>query len=237
MDRYEPADWSASQSRDLSRSSTGFLQAVYTWMAVGLALTGVLAYFTANSQPLLNLIFGQRFVFYGLIFGELALVIGLSAAIHRLSYSVAAFLFLLYSALNGLTLAAVLLAYTATSVASTFFITAGTFLAVSAYGYTTKRDLSGLGSLAFMGLIGIIIASVVNFFLKSPMMSWIISYVGVAVFTGLTAYDTQKLKEMHESGRMRGEEGAKMAILGALRLYLDFINLFLMLLRILGNRR
>jgi FtsH-binding integral membrane protein len=195
------------------------------------------AFATIRSEALLQFIFGQRFVYFGLILAELGLVVALSAAIHRLSYATAGAMFLIYSGLNGLTLSVILLVYTTASLASTFFITAGTFLAVSLYGYSTRRDLSSLGSLAFMGLIGIIIASIVNFFLKSSMLGWIISYIGVAVFTGLTAYDTQKLKQMHESGMMRGENGAKMALLGALRLYLDFVNLFLMLLRILGNRR
>jgi uncharacterized protein len=206
-------------------------------MAVGLALTGVVAWYTANNGALLDFIFGSRFVFYGLILGELGMVMALSAAIDRLSYTTAGTLFLVYSGLNGLTMAAIFLNYTATSVAGVFFITAGTFGAVAFYGATTKRDLSSLGSLAFMGLIGIILASIANIFLQSGALYWIISYVGVGVFVGLTAYDMQKLRAMHESGTMRGESGAKMAILGALRLYLDFVNLFLMLLRIFGNRR
>ena len=161
----------------------------------------------------------------------------LSAALPRLSYATAGILFLLYSGLNGLTMAAIFLVYTLGSVGGVFLITAGTFGAVAFYGATTKRDLSSVGSLAFMGLIGIILASIVNIFLNSSALSWIISYVGVAVFVGLTAYDMQKLKQIHESASLRGEEAAKVAIHGALRLYLDFVNLFLMLLRIFGNRR
>jgi hypothetical protein len=219
------------------RATSGFLQAVFSWMAIGLALTGVVAWFTAGNRALLDLIFGNRLLFYGLILGELGMVVALSAAIRRLSYAAAGAMFLVYSGLNGLTLASIFLIYTTASVAGVFFITAGTFGAVAFYGATTKRDLSSMGALAFMGLIGIILASVVNMFLHSSGLMLLISYVGVAVFVGLTAYDMQKLRALHESGTMEGESGAKLAVLGALSLYLDFVNLFLMLLRIFGNRR
>ena len=218
-------------------STTSFFPKVYGWMTFGLALTALAALFTLSSQGLLELVFGNRLVFYGLIIGELVLVIALSAAINRISAQVATLLFLGYSALNWVTFAAIFLIYTSSSIASAFFITAGTFGAMSVYGYVTKRDLTGWGSFLFMGLIGIIIASVVNIFLHSEMIHWIVSYVGVFIFVGLTAYDTQKIKMIGQAGFADGESRQKAAILGALRLYLDFINLFLMLLRVMGNRR
>ena len=176
-------------------------------------------------------------VFQGQQIGELALVVYLTSAINRLSQTTAIAVFLLYSLLNGLTMSVIFLVYTTGSIASTFFVTAGTFAAMSIYGYTTKKDLSSIGNMAFMALIGVIIASVVNWFLQSEMLYWIVTYLGVAVFIGLTAYDTQKLKEIGSRGFVDQENMEKMSILGALTLYLDFINLFLFLLRILGNRR
>jgi FtsH-binding integral membrane protein len=217
--------------------TSSFLPKVYAWMTAGLALTALASMLTLSSQQMLNLIFGNKLVFYALIFGELGLVIALSAAINKISSTTATLMFLLYSALTGVTFASLFLVYTSSSIASTFFIAAGTFGSVSIYGYVTKRDLTGWGSFFFMGLIGIIVASVVNIFLQSAMMTWIISYVGVFVFVGLTAYDTQKIKQIGEAGFSDEESRKKSAIIGALRLYLDFINLFLMLLRIMGNRR
>jgi uncharacterized protein len=214
-----------------------FIRRVYNWMGLGLALTAFIALYTASSHYLLSLIFGNSLIFFGLIIGELALVLILSAAIGRLQASTAVLLFFVYSALNGLTLAVIFLAYTRASIASTFFVTAGTFGVTSFYGYTTQRDLTSWGSFFFMGLIGIIIASVVNFFLHSPMIYWVVTYAGVLIFVGLTAYDTQKLKQMAMSGFASEEEERKSAVMGALALYLDFINLFLMLLRIMGSRR
>jgi hypothetical protein len=219
--------------------SSLFLAKVFNWMAIGLGLTGLTAFMTSNSEAALTLIFGNRLVFFGLIFGELGLVMYPSARIQKLSAQTATTLFVVYSILNGVTLSAILLAYTATSVASTFFITAGMFMAMAVYGTVTKKDLTGMGAFLFMGLIGMIIASVVNIFLGSPMVSWIVSAVGVLVFTGLTAYDVQKISRIGAGGIM--ENGAtairKGAIMGALALYLDFINLFLSLLHLLGNRR
>ena len=209
---------------------------VYNWMGGGLALTALIALFTASSPQLLRLVVGNQMVFFGLVLGELALVIALSAAIRRLSATAAAAMFLVYSALNGLTLSVIFLAYTQASIASTFFVTAGTFAAMSLYGATTKRDLSSFGSFLFMGLIGLIIASLANFFLKSEMIYWITTYVGVFIFVGLTAWDTQKIKALAR-GSYSDEDRRKVAILGALTLYLDFINLFLFLLRIFGRRR
>jgi len=219
--------------------ATVFLAKVFNWMSSGLGLTGITAFMVANSVAAKQLIFGNQIVFYGLIFGELGMVIYLSARIQKISAQAATGLFVGYSVLNGATLAAIFLAYTTTSIASTFFIAAGMFVAMAAYGTVTKKDLSSMGSFLFMGLIGIIIASVVNMFLGSPMISWVISAIGVLVFTGLTAYDIQKISHIGASGIMENGAAAirKGAIMGALALYLDFINLFLSLLRLLGDRR
>ena len=215
-----------------------FVRSVYNWMAIGLALTGFVAFYVANSESMMRLIFGNQLVFFGLIIGELALVFTISARVQKIKASTATALFVLYAALNGATLSAIFLIYTRTSITSTFFICAATFVTCSIYGMTTKRDLTSLGGFMAMGLIGIIIASVVNIFIGSYGMHMIISYIGVIVFVGLTAYDTQKLKTMALSQPAGLDAGVvrKGAILGALSLYLDFINLFLMLLRILGNR-
>jgi FtsH-binding integral membrane protein len=209
------------------------IRQVYTWMGVGLAITAFMALTTLSSPAILNAVLGNKLVFYGLMIGELALVFVLSGAINKLSATAATLIFIAYSALNGITLSVVAMVYTSSSITSTFVTTAGMFGAMSAYGYMTKRDLTSWGSFLFMGLIGVVIASVVNIFVGSSAVSWIISGIGVIVFTGLTAYDTWKIKEM----AAQGAEGRKPAILGALTLYLDFINLFLMLLRFTGNRR
>ena len=231
------------QSIPLKRTQTEvqvneFIRSVYNWMAIGLALTGIIAFYVANSETLLRIIFGNKIIFFGLIIGELALVFTLSARVHKMQASTATSLFVLYAALNGVTLSSIFLIYTQSSITSTFFICAATFTVCSLYGMTTKKDLTSLGGFMFMGLIGIIIASLVNMFVKSSGMALIISYVGVLVFVGLTAYDTQKLKTMARSQPHGLDAGVKRkgAIIGALTLYLDFINLFLMLLRILGNR-
>ncbi len=215
-----------------------FVRSVYNWMAIGLALTGAIAYGVAGSPSLIRLIFGNQMLFFGLIIAELALVFVISARIQRIQAGTATALFVLYAGLNGVTLSSIFLVFTRTSIASTFFICAGTFIAASIYGMSTKRDLTSIGNFMAMGLIGIIIASVVNLFLKSTGMELIISYLGVIIFVGLTAFDTQKLKSMALSQPAGLDTGVirKGAILGALSLYLDFINLFLMLLRILGNR-
>jgi hypothetical protein len=207
-------------------------------MAVGLALTGAVAWYVANSEAMIRLIFGNKLIFFGLIIGELILVFSISARIQKMQASTATSLFVLYAALNGATLSAIFLIYTKSSIASTFFVCAATFVTCSIYGMTTQRDLTGFGNFLFMGLIGIIIASVVNLFVRSSAMAMIISYIGVVVFVGLTAYDTQKLKNMALTQPDGVAAGVvrKGAILGALSLYLDFINLFLMLLRIMGNR-
>jgi FtsH-binding integral membrane protein len=220
-------------------AATIFLAKVFNWMAIGLGLTGITAFMVANSDAAKQLIFGNQLVFYGLIFGELGMVIYLSARIQKISAQAATGLFVAYSVLNGATLAAIFLAYTATSIASTFFIAATMFVVMAVYGTVTKKDLSSMGSFLFMGLIGMIIAAVVNMIIGSPMISWVISAIGVLVFTGLTAYDVQKISQIGASGIMDSGEAAirKGAIMGALALYLDFINLFLSLLHLLGDRR
>ena len=213
---------------------TDLIRRVYNWMALGLAVTAITALFVINSGLIYSIL--NPMVMMLLIVAELGIVIALSAAIGRLQSSTALFMFFAYSFLNGLTLSTIFLIYTRASIASTFFITAGTFAAMSIYGYTTKRDLTSIGSFMTMGLIGIIIASFVNFFFKSPAIYWLVTYAGIAIFVGLTAYDAQKIKEMAYGGFAGSEEERKGAIIGALRLYLDFINLFLLLLRIFGRR-
>ncbi len=213
-----------------------FVRSVYNWMALGLGITGLVAFYVASSETMRSIIFGNPVIFFALMIGELVLVFSLSARIQKIQASTATSMFLVYSALNGLTMAFVFLAYTQASVTSTFFVCAATFGVCSLYGMNTQKDLTSMGSFMVMGLIGIVIASVVNMFIRSSGMSMIISYIGVIVFVGLTAYDTQKLKMMALSQPAGLDESAvrKGAILGALTLYLDFINLFLMLLRILG---
>ena len=207
-------------------------------MAAGLLVTAGAALFTLSNETVLRAVFGNQLVFYGLLFAELGLVVWLSGMVGKLSSAAASGVFLLYSALNGVTLAAIFLAFTSGSIASTFVVAAGTFAAMSVYGLvTTHRTLDGLGSFAFMGLIGVIIASVVNLFMKSDMLGFVVSCVGVIVFVALTAYDTRKLKMMALAVDGGSEEGRRGAISGALALYLDFINLFLMMLRLFGNRR
>jgi len=225
-----------SDSRSLEITNT-FFRKVYLWMTAGLGATALAAFFMLSSQSAMQLIFGNRMLFYGLIIAELGLVFTMSAAINRISAMTATLMFLGYSVLNGVTFAAIFLIYTNSSIVSAFLVTSGTFAAMSMYGYATKRDLTGFGSFLFMGLVGLIIASVVNIFLHSEMIYWITSYVGVFIFVGLTAYDTQKIKEIGQNGFASEQDRHKAAILGALRLYLDFINLFLMLLRIMGDRR
>ncbi len=213
-----------------------FIGKVYRWMGIGLLLTAISAYFVVNTESLVYALASNSILFYGLLIGEVGIVIYLSARIQKMSAEAATAAFIIYSVLNGITLSLLLLVYTGASVASTFFTTAATFGVMSAYGYFTKRDLTTMGSYLQMALIGFIIASVVNIFWANSTMYWIISYVGVLLFVGLTAYDTQKIKKMsvYADGTQVTQ---KMAILGALTLYLDFINLFLMLLRILGDRK
>ncbi len=217
--------------------SQRFITAVYAWMSFALVITGLVAMYVASSTHLLELIFGNQWVFIGLIILELILVGVLAGLVNRLSAFMATALFIIYSAVNGLTLSIIFVAFTAESIASTFFITAGTFGAMSFYGYTTKSDLTQWKNILFMGLMGLIIASVANLFMNSTVLYWITTYAGVLIFVGLTAYDTQKIKNMNIIGNEGTEEDKKEAIMGALTLYLDFINLFLYLLRIFGKRK
>lgn len=218
-----------------SSSFAALMRKVYVWMTLALVITGVAAYGTAHSPNLLQLIYGSKLVFFGLIGVELGLVFYVSARLDRLSLSTATLLFILYSALNGVVLSSIFIVFAMPVIAKVFLITAGTFGATAAVGYFTKRDLSSLGSLLLMGLIGLIIATVVNLFLKSAMFDLILSYIGVAIFIGLTAFDSQKIKQMLAMQTDMGEGAQKIALMGALNLYLDFINLFLYLLRIFGR--
>ncbi len=230
-------DRSISQERDRSAlAASEFVRRVYNWMALGLAVTAITALYTVSSPRILQFILATPMMLMVLIFAELGLVIAISAAINRIQSSTALLMFFAYAFLNGLTLSVIFLAYTRTSIANTFFVTAGTFAAISLYGYTTKRDLTSWGSFLMMGLIGIIIASLVNFFFKSSQIYWLITYAGIIIFVGLSAYDAQKIKEMAYAGFAGAEMERKGAVIGALRLYLDFINLFLLLLRLLGRR-
>jgi len=211
------------------------MRKVYVWMALALVITGLSAYYVANSGFIFTLLNNQA-LFWGLIIAELALVIGLSAAINKLSLTMATLMFVLYSVINGVTMSSIFLIYTQESITQVFLITAGTFGAMAFIGYTTKKDLTSIGKYLLMALIGLIIATLVNLFFKSSGMSMVISYVGVLIFVGLTAYDSQKIKEMCQSIEYADESAQKLALLGALTLYLDFINLFLYLLRIFGKR-
>ncbi|MCL6359879.1 Bax inhibitor-1/YccA family protein [Pectobacterium polaris] len=219
MDRY-PRSGSI-----VERSQTGlqaYMAQVYGWMTCGLLLTAFVSWYAANTPAVLNFVFSSQITFFGLIIAQLGLVFVISGMVQRLSG----------------TLSSIFIMYSGESIASTFVITAGMFGAMSLYGYTTKRDLSGFGSMLFMALIGIVLASLVNLWLKSEALMWAVTYIGVVVFVGLTAYDTQKLKNIGEQLSVDDKDSfRKYSIVGALTLYLDFINLFLMLLRIFGNRR
>lgn len=235
MDRFPRSDSIVQNARTGLQT---YMAQVYGWMTCGLVLTAFIAWYAAGSQAVMEFVFSSRITFFGLIIAQLALVFVLSGMVQRLSAGMATTLFMLYSALTGLTLSSIFLVYSLPSIGSTFIVTAGMFGAMSLYGYTTKRDLSSWGNLLFMALIGIILASLVNFWLKSEALMWAVTYIGVVVFVGLTAYDTQKLKNIGENIDVSDTSTLrKYSILGALTLYLDFINLFLMLLRILGNRR
>ena len=212
-----------------------YMLKVYNYMATGLGLTGLTAWLVAGNKTLVETIF-ETPLFFVVALAPLGFVFYLSARLHRISFSKAQTLFWLFAGIMGLSMASIFLKYTPVSIAKVFFITSGTFAGMSLYGYTTKKDLTGWGSFLFMGLIGIIIAMIVNIFLQSGMLYFIISCVGVLVFVGLTAYDTQKIKEMYYASD-HPEISGKKAIMGALKLYLDFINLFIMLLYLFGQRR
>ena len=212
------------------------MRKVYVWMSMALVITGLTAWLVSHNQSLIQLIYGNQVAIWVLIIAELGLVIGLSAAIHKLSLPVATLMFVLYSVINGAVLSSIFLVFSVQSIGTVFFITAGTFAAMSLFGYFTKSDLTSMGKLLMMAVIGLIIATVVNLFVKSSGLDMIISYAGVLIFVGLTAYDTQKIKQMCVQAPDMGETMQKLALLGSLSLYLDFINLFIYLLRIFGNR-
>jgi FtsH-binding integral membrane protein len=237
---YEEINYrSYSRERELE-SSAAFpvlMQKTYLWMTMALAITGLTAYIVAGNEMILNILFNFRAAIWILLIAEIGLVISLSAAIERLSLTTATLMFIVYALLNGVTFSTLFLAYSLPSLATTFFVTAGTFGAMSAVGFFIKKDLSFIGRILIMALIGIIIATVVNIFLASTGLDVIITYLGVLIFVGLTAYDTQKIKKMFQMAPDASAHTQKYAVLAALTLYLDFINLFLYLLRFFGNRK
>lgn len=221
-----------------SVAQASLFRSVYVWMTLALVITGFTALYVAKSYTLLNLMLQNQMAFWGVLIAELGLVFYMSARINRISFTTATILFIVYSILNGVTMSMLFLIYTMSSIATTFFVTAGTFGAMALFGYATKKDLTRIGNLCIMGVIGLIIASLVNMFLHNSMMDLIISYVGVLLFVGLTAYDSQKIKQILSGEDIEvNETTQKIALMGALTLYLDFINLFLYLLRILGDRK
>lgn len=213
-----------------------FVRGVYNWMALGLALTGVVAYFVASNEPILRFVFQARWLFF---IGEIGLVFYLAARIQKMQASTATAMFMFYAALNGATLSFIFIAYTGSTIASAFFVCAASFMALSIFGWTTKKDLSALGQFFFIGVVGILIATVVNIFIQSHGMQMIISYIGVLLFAGLTAYDTQKIKMMalSQPAGLNAAVVRKGSIMGALQLYLDFILMFQYLLYIFGGSR
>lgn len=217
--------------------SRAFIQKVYAWMCGGLAVTGACALYMASDPRMIMALVQNKILFYGLMIAELGLVVVLSGWVKTMDVAMARLAFLFYAALSGVTLSVIFLVYTRGSIANAFFLTGGMFGAMSAYGYVTKTDLTSMGNFMIMGLIGIILASVVNFWTRSPAVEWALSILSVIVFTGLTAYDTQKIKALNVIGNAGTDEDTKEAISGALTLYLDFINLFLSLLRLTGRRR
>jgi hypothetical protein len=239
---FDAARTSIANSRGVSSDAVAaeqqrFMVRVYNWMTGGLAVSGAFAWIVANDATLTQLIHGNRLVVYGLMAAELGLVFWLAARVMQMSAKTAMSAFMGYAALNGITLSAIFLVYTPATLGSVFLITAGTFAAMSFIGYTTKKDLTNLGGFLFMGLIGIIIASVVNMFMGSSALQWMISVLGLFIFIGLTAYDTQSIKQMNIIGNEGTEEDTKEAIMGALRLYLDFINMFLFMLQLVASGR
>ena len=231
----------APTTADAQTAASAFavlMRKVYVWMALALAVTGLVAYGSSQSYTMMEFLFANQATFWILAIVEIGLVIGLSAAINKLSFAAAAIMFVIYSVINGLTMSVIFLVYTSSSIAVTFFITAGSFAGLALIGYYTKKDLSAVGKFLLFALIGVIIASVVNIFVKSSGLEFIISIIGVLLFAGLTVYDSQKIKNMFLAyGNEVNDTTQKLAVLGALTLYLDFINLFLYLLRFLGKAR
>ncbi len=221
---------------DVQLARQSFLTSVFGWMFVGLAITAGVAAYVAASSDMLDWVNDHPWAWLGLFVVQIGLVVAISAGINKISASVAVFLFALYAAVTGFVFSIIIEAYTTVSIVSSFATAGGMFAGMAIYGYVTKRDLSSLGSILFMGLIGVIIGSVVNIFWANSVLYWFVTFAGVLVFCGLTAYDMQKIKQMGESG-ISGEAAQKASILGALALYLDFINLFLFMLRIFGSAR
>jgi FtsH-binding integral membrane protein len=218
-------------------TTNSFLGRVYRTMALGLGVTGLVAMLVASSPAALEFLIMNRGVMFLLIIAQLVTVFAFTGLLSRISAGAAAAMFFGYAALTGVTFSTIFLVYTHGSIAGTFFVTAGAFAGLSAYGYVTKRRLDGLGSFLFMGLVGLVLASIVNIFLGSPAIYWLTTFMGVIVFSGLAAYDTAKLKQLAAASDVSGDRGRKLALQGALMLYLDFINLFLLLLRLFGDRR
>ena len=225
------------RQQEMTNASTFqvLMRKVYLWMTLALMITGITAAGVANSPNILALIYSSQVVMWGIIIAEFGLVIYISARLEKLSLSTATTLFALYSILNGVMLSSIFLLYSTAIISKVFFITAGTFGVTALYGYATKKDLSSLGNILFMALIGLVIATIVNVFMKSAMFDLILSYIGVIIFVGLTAWDSQKIKHMMMVQQDADESAQKLALIGALSLYLDFINLFLYLLRIFGR--
>jgi FtsH-binding integral membrane protein len=234
--RTAQMDGATAEAVQIDEGLRAYMLRIYNYMASGLALTGIIAMATAQSESMMQIIFGGGALMWIVMLSPLGFVLALSFGINKMKASTAQAVFWGFAAVMGLSMASIFAIYTGTSIARVFFITAGTFAGMSLYGYTTKRDLTGLGSFLFMGLIRIILASIVNMFLQSSAMHFVISVIGVLVFVGLTAYDTQKIKSMYAESD-GSETASKKAIMGALTLYLDFINLFMMLLRLFGDRR
>jgi len=237
MDSYNQIE--REQTVDLSQSFSVLMRHVYTWMSLGLLMTALTALTVLKNENLMYAIATNSLLFWGLVIAELVMVIVLSARVMKMSFLVAGLMFAAYAILNGVTMSFIFAIYTAESIAQTFFITAGTFGAMSLLGFFIKKDLSQVGRVLYMALIGLIIATVVNIFLKSSGMAMILNYAGVLIFVGLTAYDTQKIKKMMEMYSQAGinDQTNKLALMGSLTLYLDFVNLFLYILRLFGDRK
>ena len=235
---YMKSYYNNSRAIDRPTAFAMLMRKVYTWMALALALTGLTAYYCAYNTSIVYALVSNSMLFLGLIIAEFVAVVYLSARIERMSFMTAGIVFVIYSLLNGVTFSIIFLAYTMESIATTFFITAGTFGAMSLVGYFIKKDLSAFGRFLMMALVGLIIATIVNIFLQSSGLMWICTIAGVLIFSGLTAYDTQKIKQMFlMHGAEMNESTMKLALMGSLTLYLDFINLFLYLIRLFGDRR
>lgn len=229
--------YSYGNSINVATAFPALMRKVYVWMTLALVVTALSAYYVATTPAALYAIFSSKFMFFGLLIAEIVVVMAMTALINRMSFMVAALMMAAYSVLNGVTMSFIFVVYEMASIATTFFVTAGTFAAMAIVGYTTKKDLTKMGGILLMALIGLIIASVVNWFLQSETMSYVVSGIGVLVFTGLTAFDSQKIKEMLVQCDTVNDGTQKLALLGSLTLYLDFVNLFLYLLRFMGNRK